>query len=83
MGKEHLKHDNLIDESIDYADDIVLGPHFFISLAEKNPELWWLFVASCSEKPRVVVDKDGKTLTLTAETIIKSYSKSNVMHLKT
>ena len=27
--------------------------------------------------------KKSKTLTLTAETIIKSYSKSNVMHLKT
>lgn len=54
-----------LDET-DYKNEINLGTDFIRNLAIKNPELWWLFVSSCSDKCRIITDKDGKHLVLTA-----------------
>lgn len=55
-----------IFEEPDYSTEIVLGPEFIKSLVLKRPLYWWLFVATCSENCRIVSDKGGKLLTLTA-----------------
>ena len=76
---ERLSEWSVNDYEINYNEEIVLGPSFVKDLALKNPELWWLFVASSSEKCRIITDKDRKNLVLTADKLPCIYDMIGVV----
>lgn len=63
---EKCDDDFAFPNEFNYKKGIILDAEFIKRLAINNPELWWLFVSSCSEKCRIEIDKDGKNLFLKA-----------------
>lgn len=63
---------------LDLDKEILLDSNFIRKLVVSNPELWWLFVASCSENCRIILDGESQNLVLSAYKMPCVYGYINI-----